>query len=165
MAIGTGIKISKSLDFDQIHTFRSGLNDRILEVTATHVSYSWKDYAHNYQQRTSSIKGEDFLRLFAQHILPSGFTRIRHYGFLSSASKAKSLMLIRKFLRVAIPTRLSKKQKTEKALKRMGIKAGYCSCGGKMHIIERLPNRFKTGQRAPPVRASQNWTNNCKIAL
>jgi hypothetical protein len=148
------------------YTHRTAIsNDRILEITATHVTYSWKDYAHNYQQRISSIKGEDFLRLFAQHILPPGFTRIRHYGFLSSASKAKSLMLIRKFLKVAMPAKISKKQKTEKAMRRMGIKAGYCSCGGKMHIIAPVPNRFKTGQRAPPAKASQNRINNCKIAL
>ena len=77
------------------YTHRTAIsNDRILSVTDNEVTFSWKDYSNNYQRKTTSLKGEDFLRLFCQHILPPGFTRIRDYGFLSSASKTKSLGVI-----------------------------------------------------------------------
>jgi len=134
------------------YTHRTAIsNDRILKVDSTQVTYSWKDYANNYEQKTTVIKGEDFLRLFCQHILPPGFTRIRHYGFLSSASKKKSLAIIRAYLNVKIPSQIEKQLRTDLALKRMGFKTGICKhCGGKMVILETIPNRYRTGQRAPP---------------
>ena len=50
---------------------------------------------------------KDFPGLFIRHILLFDFTRIRHYGFLSSASKKKSLALIRKVLKVQASTKLT----------------------------------------------------------
>jgi hypothetical protein len=134
------------------YTHRTAIsNDRILKVDSTEVTYSWKDYANNYEQKKTIIKGEYFLRLFCQHILPPGFTRIRHYGFLSSASKKKSLAIIRAYLNVKAPSQIEKQLCTDLALKRMGFKTGICKhCGGNMVIIETIPNRYRTGQRAPP---------------
>ena len=40
----------------------------------------------------------EFLRRFLQHTLPSGFMRIRHYGFLSNRSRRDKLPLVRKLL-------------------------------------------------------------------
>jgi hypothetical protein len=31
----------------------------------------------------------EFLRLFLQHVLPRGFRRVRHYGYLSAAAKER----------------------------------------------------------------------------
>ncbi len=98
------------------YTHRTAIsNDRILNVTNSQVTFSWKDYSNNYARKNTTLKGEDFLRLFCQHILPPGFTRIRHYGFLSSASKTKALSLIRKALNVAAPVKLSTEDKKQKA--------------------------------------------------
>jgi hypothetical protein len=38
----------------------------------------------------------EFIRRFSLHILPKGFTRIRHYGILSNSLKKKSLKIIEK---------------------------------------------------------------------
>ena len=93
------------------YTHRTAIsNDRILEVNATEVTFSWKDYNNNYAHNITTLKGEDFLGLFIRHILPFDFTRIRHYGFLSSASKKKSLALIRKALNIQVPTKLTTEQ-------------------------------------------------------
>ena len=46
------------------------------------------------------LKTAEFIRRFAQHILPLKFRRIRHYGFLSNAAKTKSLELARQSLKV-----------------------------------------------------------------
>ncbi len=135
------------------YTHRTAIsNDRILQVSSSEVTFSWKNYANNYAKQVTTIKGEDFLRLFAQHILPHGFTRIRHYGFLSSASKKKSLSQIRALLKSKVPLEISPEQRKEKALERMGINLGVCKCcGGKMQIIENIPNRFMQNSRAPPI--------------
>ncbi len=48
-----------------------------------------------------TLKGEDFLRLLLQHVLPKGFRRIRDYGFLHSNAK-KLLFLVQLILSVTI---------------------------------------------------------------
>ena len=52
-------------------------------------------------KRTVLIDGQDFIARFLQHVLPSGFKRIRHYGLLSPALKAQKLAAARAAL--AIP--------------------------------------------------------------
>lgn len=51
------------------------------------------------QYRT--IKGEDFLHLIMQHVLPKGFRRVRDYGFLHGNTK-KLLFLVQLILHVVI---------------------------------------------------------------
>lgn len=146
------------------YTHRTAIsNDRIIEINSSEVTFTWRDYKHNYQKKTTVLKGEDFLNLFTQHILPSGFTRIRHYGFLSSAAKSKSLALIRKALKVEAPLKLSKEEITAKALQNMGIQQGICSCGGKMNIIKTLVNKFRVGSRAPPCTKNVTFVSGCVI--
>ena len=51
--------------------------------------------------RYRTLKGEDFLRLIMQHVLPKGFRRVRDYGFLHSNAK-KLLFLVQLILHVGI---------------------------------------------------------------
>ena len=51
--------------------------------------------------RYRSLKGEDFLHLIMQHVLPKGFRRVRDYGFLHSNAK-KILFLVQLILHVVI---------------------------------------------------------------
>lgn len=136
------------------YTHRTAIsNDRILNVDEHTVTFAWKDYRNNHKKQISTLQGEEFLRLFCQHMVPAGFTRIRHYGFLSSACKKKSLALIRASLRTKPPVLQTSAVKTwqEIALVRMGINPGVCKCcGGHMVIIKTLPNQFRTRLRAPP---------------
>jgi hypothetical protein len=48
------------------------------------------------------LKGEDFLQLIVQHVLPRGFRRVRDYGFLHGNAK-RLRSLIQLILRVVIP--------------------------------------------------------------
>ncbi len=135
------------------YTHRTAIsNDRILSVDDKNVTFTWKDYSQDYKKQVTTLPGHEFLRLFCQHISPHGFTRIRHYGFLSSASKKKSLAKIRASLKVKPPTTLAKdKSWQELVFDRMGIKPGVCKCcGGEMVVIETIPNRFRAPTRAPP---------------
>jgi hypothetical protein len=136
------------------YTHRTAIsNERILKVDNQNVTFSWKDYRNNYARQVTSMDGSEFLRLFCMHILPPGYTRIRHYGFLSSAAKRKSLGIIREALKTNAPKTLSNTQSKELALERMGIKPGICKCcGSKMVIVEFIPNRYRKKQRAPPPK-------------
>jgi hypothetical protein len=136
------------------YTHRTAIsNERILDVDHQQVTFTWKDYSKGYEKQITSLNGEEFLRLFCMHILPPGYTRIRHYGFLSSASKTKSLSSIRKSLKVHAKKKTDTRPWQEIALERMGITPGVCKkCGCRMVIIECYPNRFRMQQRAPPDR-------------
>jgi hypothetical protein len=48
-----------------------------------------------------TLKGEDFLHLIMQHVLPKGFRRVRDYGFLHGNAK-KLLFLVQLILQVVI---------------------------------------------------------------
>jgi predicted RNA-binding Zn-ribbon protein involved in translation (DUF1610 family) len=62
-------------------------NQRLCSLTDTHVSFRWKDYAHQSAQKLMTLPIEEFIRRFLLHVLPSGFVRIRYYGFLSQANR------------------------------------------------------------------------------
>ena len=56
------------------------------------------------QTQTRTLKGEDFLWLVLQHVLPKGFRRARDYGFLHGNAK-KTLLLVQRVLQVVIASR------------------------------------------------------------
>lgn len=47
-----------------------------------------------------SLKIVEFIRRFMLHVIPTGFMRIRHYGFLSNRSRKEKLNACRKALGV-----------------------------------------------------------------
>lgn len=137
------------------YTHRTAIsNDRILSVDDKNVTFTWKDYSQDYKKQITTLAGEEFLRLFCQHISPHGFTRIRHYGFLSSAAKRKSLAKIRVSLKVKPPAASPEGKSWQQIVfERMGITPGVCKCcGGEMVVIQSMPNRFRSAQRAPPQK-------------
>ena len=73
-------------------------NNRLQSFDNETVTFEYKDYKTGGDKKTMTLTTEEFVRRFAQHILPSKFRRIRHYGFLSNAAKTKSLAEARKSL-------------------------------------------------------------------
>src|SRR5437867_9551625 len=59
-------------------------NHRLLKIEDGRVSFSWKDYRHGGVTKTLSLEALEFLRLFFLHVLPSGFVRIRSFGWLAN---------------------------------------------------------------------------------
>lgn len=76
---------------------------RIMDITDTHVSFSYKDYADNHAHKQMTLTIEEFLRRFEQHILPKGFVRIRHAGYLSPRGKTKRVEGVLKQLSMPSP--------------------------------------------------------------
>ena len=74
-------------------------NHRLIDVNEKMVSFHYKDYRDAAKQKQVSLTGTEFLRRFSGHILPSGFVRIRHYGFLASKNKSSQLNIAKKDLR------------------------------------------------------------------
>jgi Putative transposase/Transposase zinc-binding domain len=74
---------------------------RLLDVTDQEVTFRWKDYAHGSKQRAMTLTHEEFLRRFLQHVLPTGFPRIRYFGFLAHRRHRLLLPLCRNLLSVS----------------------------------------------------------------
>lgn len=62
-------------------------NHRIKDLEDGNVRFMVKDYRHGGKKPVLELSDAEFIRRFALHILPKGFTRIRHYGILSSYHK------------------------------------------------------------------------------
>jgi predicted Zn-ribbon and HTH transcriptional regulator len=73
-------------------------NHRLLSFDGERATFRWKDYAHRNKQRTMTLGATEFLRRFAQHILPRGFVRIRQFGFLANGCRTSLLALGRKLI-------------------------------------------------------------------
>jgi hypothetical protein len=70
-------------------------NHRIESVDEHTVSFRFKDYRQESKMQVMTLPGMEFIRRIALHILPKGFVRIRHFGFLSSTTKIKTMAHIK----------------------------------------------------------------------
>jgi hypothetical protein len=85
------------------YTHRVALsNNRLLNIDHGQIAFRWKDYRDHGQQKTMTLEADEFIRRFLLHVLPDGFQRIRHYGFLGHRFRQAKLALCRQLLGVAL---------------------------------------------------------------
>lgn len=70
-------------------------NQRILRLEDGKVTFRWRDYRDGNRQKEMTLTVYEFIRRFLMHVLPKGFTRIRHYGLLSPRNRKTKLSLCR----------------------------------------------------------------------
>jgi hypothetical protein len=58
-------------------------NSRIQSFADGKVSFSYKDYRADTRHKTMTLDATEFIRRFLQHVLPSGFCKVRYFGFLA----------------------------------------------------------------------------------
>jgi Putative transposase/Transposase zinc-binding domain len=73
-------------------------NHRLVSLANGQVTFRWKDYAHGSKQKLMTVTAEEFLRRFLLHVLPTGFVRIRFFGFLANRRRKSLLPLCRHLL-------------------------------------------------------------------
>ena len=76
-------------------------NHRLTALEGDEVEFRWKDYANQNKRKTMRLKAVEFIRRFLLHVLPSGFMRLRHYGFMANRVRREKLVLLRVLLGVA----------------------------------------------------------------
>ncbi len=79
-------------------------NHRLLNFDGEHVTFRWRDYAHRNKQRKMTLTALEFLRRLSHHILPRGFVRIRHFGFLTNTRRSALLTMARQLIAAALPS-------------------------------------------------------------
>jgi hypothetical protein len=73
-------------------------NKRIVKFENGMVTFRYKDYHDSNTVKTMTLTQVEFIRRFMLHIVPEGFMRIRHYGFLSNRNQHKLLPIIRELI-------------------------------------------------------------------
>ena len=92
------------LDYVGRYTHRVAIsNHRILDIAEGNVTFRYKDYRHDAQQKTMILQAEEFIRRFLLHVLPDGFQRIRYYGFLGNRYREQKLANCRELLGMPTP--------------------------------------------------------------
>jgi hypothetical protein len=90
------------LDYLARYTHRVAIsNNRLLNIKDGQVTFRWKDYRHHDQLKIMTLEAAEFIRRFLLHVLPDGFMRIRHYGFLGNRHRRVKIARCRELLAVA----------------------------------------------------------------
>ena len=108
-------------------------NHRLTSFDGERVTFRWKDYAHGSRTREMTLMATEFLRRFFLHVLPKGFVRIRHFGFLANRFHAARVQLCRQLLANApLPPATAQVPHTDAAI-------WHCPhCGTVMIVIQRF---------------------------
>jgi hypothetical protein len=120
-------------------------NYRLISLADGQVTFRWRDSAHHNEQKVMSLSLDEFLCRFLLHVLPKGFVRIRHFGFLANRRRATLLSLCRQALAVVQP-QTQPEASTAKETRPLWL----CpKCGAPMVVIERL-TAAQLQLRSPP---------------
>ena len=124
-------------------------NRRLLGFDETGVTFRYKDYRRPAaeRQQVMTLATDEFIRRFLIHVLPDGFHRIRHYGFLASAGRKAAIAKIR----TVLATQTAKQDNPPSAeIIPLTLREPCPACGGPMRIIEIFRRGQKPRSRAPP---------------
>jgi predicted Zn-ribbon and HTH transcriptional regulator len=118
------------------YTHRVGLsNQRLLHLDDRGVTFLTKGGA------SLTLAPDEFIRRFLQHVLPAGFTKIRHYGLLAPAHVHGRLHAARRLLTAAAPAACppppplhESRPGVERVLARLGVDPMRCpACGSRLN--------------------------------
>ena len=130
------------------YTHRVALtNSRLLDIEDGRVRFRWKDYRHHDKTKVMSLEAGEFIRRFLLHVLPSGFHRIRHFGFLANGHRAGNLALCRRLLAVPPPEPVEPAADYRERYRRLtGHSLETCPCcGGPMLTLGVLVRPARPG--------------------
>jgi len=121
-------------------------NHRLIRMENGRVTFSYRDYKNDIDT-TMTLTAEEFLRRFLLHVLPSGFTRIRHYGLYAGRNVMTKLAAAHGLLDSEIDTSQPKQKDSrpwyERFLDNTGIDVMRCpNCGGRLTRTRRIEPSF-----------------------
>jgi predicted Zn-ribbon and HTH transcriptional regulator len=126
-------------------------NYRIVNVEAGKVTFKWRDYRDNNQEKRMTLDASEFIRRFLLHVLPPGYCKIRYYGIFSTRNKSQNIQRCRELLCINQPQEpdyfeVSSWQELFMAL--TGINERVCPACGKSQLV-RIEAVYP-GRHTPP---------------
>ena len=111
-------------------------NSRLIRAGADSVTFRVKDYRVDGpgRYRTMTLQAHEFIRRFLMHVLPRGFHRIRHYGFLGNGNRAANIARIRELLAIPAPAPDTEAADTADGPRVLALPCPCC--GGRLVIVE-----------------------------
>ncbi|MCK6551836.1 IS91 family transposase [Myxococcota bacterium] len=142
------------------YTHRVALsNHRLVAMTEETVSFRYRDRRNADAQRTMTLAAPEFLRRFLLHVLPRGFVRIRHFGFLAIRNRSDNIARCRELLGVPAtwapapePDACGHGDRARPAEGATKLPAGRAcpKCGGQDWWLEPLPPPSSSGRAVEP---------------
>jgi hypothetical protein len=147
---------AKVLDYLSRYTHRIAIsNHRLRSLEDGRVTFDYRDRRDGNQVKQATISAAEFIRRFLTHVVPQGFCRIRHFGFLGNRFKKERLQRCRTLLgeSAAVVAPLPKNP-VALLLHLTGVDVTKCPrCQeGKMKVVERLPGPRRSRRGQPPAR-------------
>ena len=123
-------------------------NSRLIAFDGARVSFRYKDYRADgaERQKIMTLGADEFMRRFLLHVLPDGFHRIRHVGFLANGGRVAALAKARALLGVPAP------KPADAGLVDAAAAPPCPQCGGPMLVVERFERGVTPRYRASSVR-------------
>jgi hypothetical protein len=136
---------AKVLEYLGRYTHRVAIaNSRLVDMTDGRVSFLWKDYRHHDKRKVMTLDAGEFIRRFLLHVLPNGFHRIRHYGYLANGHRAVKLAQCRRLLAAPAPQETGAVGDYRlRYLQLTGRSLTICPCcgGGMIHVAAIPPDK------------------------
>jgi hypothetical protein len=127
-------------------------NHRLVSADGVTVAFRWKDYRIKRGDRMKVMRLDtpEFIRRFLIHVLPPGFHRIRHAGFLANGIRRDKIEKIRRLLdKAREPEPMADVDAHGETLEQ-DLKHTCPECGGTMRVIETFTRGQTPKSRAPP---------------
>ena len=155
-AVGDG---GASLEYLSRYVFKVGISEgRIVAADESRVVFRYRK-VNSQRQRTMALSPDEFMRRFLQHVLPSGFMKVRYFGFLSPSfsmpiEEVKGrIEMARGFSAPAAPVsqdRAEPQASRGRVCPHCGGKLRWCSVVLPRPLGSRGLMRTKTAGNAPP---------------
>ena len=143
-----------TLEYLARYAYRVAISDRrILEVSDETVTFEYKDYKDGGKNKPMTLQGCEFVRRYAQHILPYRFVHIRHYGILAPGNRKVLATLQTELNAAPVPLHRGRRKWKDIAASR-GLRMGQCpSCGEGILVIVRAIPHIRSPERKPLLYA------------
>jgi hypothetical protein len=112
-------------------------NGRLVSIEGRNVTFWWRDSRDGNAQKLLTLDAVEFIRRFLIHVLPQGFVKIRHFGFLANGKLRESLALCRSLIGDAGPD-LTARMLNDAQIRAVQRKCPFCD-NGTLRIIGWLP--------------------------
>ena len=131
------------LDYLGRYTHRVALsNDRILSAHNGEVTFSYRDRKDQNRKKTMTLDAHEFIRRFLLHVIPKGFVRVRHFGFLANRSKG---------LLVKVPSTPRPRSRSAQAPPKISSRADAPTHRHRYHSMPSMP-KGNSGLLCQPAR-------------